>query len=81
MLASMSSILKDAMVPQLQAIIGKMVECLQSDEGIKVVYLPRPPNHTHFLINLLYFTKRQSIRLQLYSFSILKRMKKVAWKM
>lgn len=47
MLASMSGILKDAMVPQLQAIIGKMVECLQSDEGVKVS-LPRPQNHTHF---------------------------------
>ena len=36
MLASLSGILKEQIVPHLQPIISRMVECLQSEEGIKV---------------------------------------------
>ena len=41
MLASVSVVMKEAMLPHLQAIIAKMLESLQSEEGVKV-------SHTHF---------------------------------
>ena len=37
MLASLSGVLKGDMLPHLQAIVPKMLECLQSEEGVKVL--------------------------------------------
>ena len=41
MLASVSVVMKEAMLPHLQTIIARMLESLQSEEGVKV-------SHTHF---------------------------------